>query len=169
MDERKDDELVILSRKDKENFARIVNRYKNRVYNIAYNYFYDYDEANDCAQEAFVKVYKSLSSYKLGTNFKAWLFRITHNLCIDRIRKKKKEIRLEDNPEIIPYSEDDPDIKLSLEEAVGKLSPEYRAIIGLRYQEDLSYEEISKVMNIPIGTVKTWLFRAKGALKKNLQ
>ncbi len=149
---------------------QLVEKYKDRAYNLALNYIRDPHYAEDIAQEVFLKVYTSLASYRLGTNFKAWLYRIVHNFSMDTLRKRRRETVLKESinkrEENNPYSK--VDTNLALEEAIKRLPPEYRAVITLRYQEDLSYEEIAEAMDIPIGTVKTWLFRAKEALRDGL-
>ncbi|HAW49608.1 TPA: RNA polymerase sigma factor SigW [bacterium] len=167
--EKSDDCLVEDARKNKDEFGKIIERYKDKVFNIAYHYFYDYHEACDISQEVFLRVYKNLKRYKLGTNFRAWLFRIVNNLCIDFIRKRKKEVALEDW--MVKGKDQFLNIEtgLSIDEAMKEFPPLYRTIVILRYKEDLSYNEISYSMNIPEGTVKTYLHRAKEVLKKRLK
>jgi len=142
-------------------------------------------EAEDVAQEVFIRAYTNILSYKQERKFSSWLFRIATNLCIDRIRKKKPDYYLD--AEIsgtdgltmystIAIDEKLPDTKveeLELQEiihrAILRLPEKYRVVIVLKYIEELSLNEISDILDMPLGTVKTRIHRGREALRKQLK
>lgn len=157
-----------------EEFRILFEEYKDIVYNFSSYYLGDREEAKDITQEAFVRLHTHLSSSKVK-NIKHFLLRITRNLCIDHFRKNRRNrvIELEEDKldhlyRLSKEKEDKLEIELTFKELIKKLPENYRAIISLRYIEQLSYGEISEVMKIPQGTVKTYLYRAKEVLRKQV-
>jgi RNA polymerase sigma-70 factor (ECF subfamily) len=142
-------------------------------------------EAEDISQEAFMRAYINIERYNIDRKFSTWLYRIATNLCIDRIRKKKPDYYLD--AEVagtegltlysqIPASQLAPDeevSKIELQEIIQneilKLPEKYRAVIVLRYIEELPLLEISKILDLPIGTIKTRIHRGREALRKQLR
>lgn len=169
---------------DQEAFGEVVELYKDKIFWLCYRMLGNRHEAEDISQEAFVRAYVNIESFKINRKFSTWLYRIATNLCIDRIRKKKPDFFLD--AEIagtegltlysqLATSEQGPDDKvetLELQEVVQReilrLSDKYRTVIVLRYIDDLSLKEIAEVLEMPLGTVKTRLHRGREALRKQL-
>ncbi len=135
----------------------------------------DNDIAEDIVQDGLIKAFYKLKTYKTDQKFSAWLYKIVHNQSLDYLRKKR-DISLEILPEL-PDENQDTDFELDdridrseqirrLRKAMAKLPIREQAIINLFYWEDMKYEDIAVVMSVPVGTVKTWLFRAKRSLKE---
>lgn len=157
----------------------------NPLYNFAYRLTLDEDDANDLVQETFLKAYRFFSSYERGTNAKAWLFRILKNSFINDFRKKSKEPAKVDYQEVETYyNSDDIDENItvdlrveSLQDMIGdevanalnSLAVDFRTIIILCDLEGFTYEEMAKILDIPIGTVRSRLHRARNLLKEKLK
>lgn len=180
-----DQEMIARCKKgDREAFNELMIKYQKQVFNTAYGMLSDYEDASDAAQEIFVKVYRSIASFKGQSSFTTWLYTICRNVCNDMLRKRQKRgftisIDTEEDEEN-PVSElpsEGPTPEESYEmnerqrlvrEAISSLSPEYREIILYSDIEQLSYDEIAKILKCPNGTVKSRLNRARNALKKKL-
>lgn len=159
--------------------------YVDSLYNFAYRLTHDEDDANDLVQETFLKAYRFFESYERGTNAKAWLFRILKNSFINDFRKKSKEPSKVDYQEVETFynSEDTPkeatvDLRIDTVNsmmgdevtiALNALPLDFRTIIILCDLEGFTYEELSKILDIPIGTVRSRLHRARNLLKDNLR
>jgi RNA polymerase sigma-70 factor (ECF subfamily) len=157
----------------------------NSLYNFAYRLTLDEDDANDLVQETFLKAYRFFNSYEQGTNAKAWLFRILKNSFINDFRKKSKEPSKVDYQEVESfYNSDDIDENIttdlrveSLQDMIGdevanalnSLAVDFRTIIILCDLEGFTYEEMAKILDIPIGTVRSRLHRARNLLKDKLR
>jgi RNA polymerase sigma-70 factor (ECF subfamily) len=174
-DEIFDEKLIkdILSG-DTDAFADIVDRYKSRVFTMAYRMLSSREEAEDVSQETFIKIYRSLKTYDAGrTKFSTWVYRITYNLCIDYLRKRKEAAPLEEDilaassgtPEEITEARDS---AVRLHQAVQNLPEEYRVPLMLFHFQGLSYQEICRVLNVPMSIVKNRLFRARKLLREKL-
>lgn len=169
---------------DQNAYADIVNLYQDKLYQVCYRMLGNKQEAEDIAQEAFIRAYINLHSYDQNRKFSTWLYRIGTNLCIDRIRKKKPDYYLDaevagtEGPDM--YSQIAADEQLP-EEAVeqmelqdriqyeiSRLPDKYRSVIVLKYIEELSLQEISEILDMPLGTVKTRIHRGREALRKQL-
>lgn len=178
-------ELVSRAQKgDLDAFTLIVNQYKVRLLGYIFRMINSREDAEDVLQEVFLRVYNSLSRYSPQYQFSTWIYRITQNLCIDYLRRRKLatfsvdekfgaeedlSLELPDEsmcPEKIFESQE---IKRQIEEAIYGLPVKYRAVITLRHVQDLSYEEISEIMDMPVNTVKTHIFRARRILRRQLQ
>jgi RNA polymerase sigma-70 factor (ECF subfamily) len=181
-----DQELVKRSIEgDESAFNELINRYKRGVYTLIIRMVRNSETANDLSQDAFIKLYSSLSSYNPEYKFSSWLFKIANNLTIDYLRKQKGYVLSLDQPletekdtmqfQVSAGGEDPLDRIEALElgekikEAIEKLPPDYRRVILLRHVEDMSYEEIVEVTDLPLGTVKTLIFRGRRQLRKHLQ
>ena len=157
----------------------------NAMYNFAYRLVYDEDEANDLVQDSFLKAYRFFDYYEQGTNAKAWLFRIVRNNFINDYRKKSKRPASVDYNEVEEFynSGDDESTSLTVDlrqetvkqkmgdevvNAINSLPPEFRMAIILSDIEDFTYEEMSKILDIPLGTVRSRLHRARNVLKDRL-
>jgi len=170
---------------DERAFQALLGKYERAVFSICLRMVRDREGAADLAQEAFVKVFMMLERYDPTYAFSSWLFKITSNLCIDHLRKRRIETYAMDEPidnergEVqrqYVSGEPDPAQVLErkqkmhmLEEAVDRLPDHYRVMLILRHQEHLSYEEIARTLDIPLGTVKARIHRARETLKGLLE
>ena len=164
---------------DAEAFAVLVTRYRGRLIALSRRMLADSrggpDEAEDVAQEAFVAAYDRRGSYRRGEPFRPWLYRIALNRCLDRLRSQARRpaFRSWESVAVEPQATDESPLTALLTEeregqlqaAIGTLPPKYRAIFLLRHLDDLSYEEIAAATELPLGTVKTHLFRARALLR----
>jgi len=169
---------------DEAAFEWLLTRYKRGIYNLIYQMIKDHEETRDLVQETFIKAFNSLSSYNRTYSFSTWLYKIAYNHCIDAIRKKKLKTLPLDRPiklkegEVQPQIPDEsssPEKSLIYKESreqiraiIDSLPPGYREVIVLRHREERSYEEISQILHIPLGTVKARIFRAREMMKKKL-
>lgn len=167
---------------DRDRFTELMKRYERRIVNFVYRITHRYEEAHDLAQEIFVKAYYALDRYDPKYNFSTWLFRIAQNSAIDSVRRKTlvevplarpawedtstKEDREFADPGISPERAlKNKQLKAAIERAVEDLPSDYRELIQLRHYAELSYEEIATMKQLPLGTVKNKLFRARNLLK----
>lgn len=180
-----DRELIARARGGDEAACRVLlAKYERAVFTICLRMVRNREEAEDLAQEAFMKVFAVLDRYDPSYAFSAWLFKITANLCIDAIRKRRidtlpmdEPVRGENGDYVRQYEApvDNPETLVikgektkRLSEAIEGLPPHYRIMILLRHQEDLSYEEIARCLDVPLGTVKARIHRAREMLKVRL-
>lgn len=166
-----DIELVKRSQKgDIEAFSELVRKYQTVVYNLAYRFMRDKDLAEDMAQETFVKAFKHLNGFRGDCAFSTWLYRVTCTVCITELNKRKKRNEVEFQPNIpeTGYEENYSykEIAEKIRKCVTYLPPKYATVITLYYLDGMSYEEIADIMNIPVGTLKTWMFRARKQLRR---
>lgn len=173
---------------DEAAFKELVRRYQNQITNYVYRMVDDYDRAVDLAQETFLRVYTSAERYQATYSFSTYIYRIAHNLAISELRQRKRrklmqfpmffsdkdndevEIEIEDQRQVLA---DDSMIAAEQREAVSKaiasLPEKYRAALVLCDIEEKSYEEISEVLDLPVGTVKSRINRARNLLKDKLK
>jgi len=175
---------------DIASFDKLVIKYKDKIFNLCFKFLADYEEANDCAQETFVSVYRSLKSFRFEAAFSTWIYKIAVNICRNKLvsadyRRKKKMIRLDapldDTGESdcvleIGDSRLTPEVELEkneknqvIQEAIESLSSDQREVVVLRDIEMLSYEDISRVTGLNLGTVKSKLSRARMSLADKLR
>ena len=167
-------------------FSELIDEYKNMVFSLSYKMTNSLEDAEDISQEVFIRVYKSLYNFNPRYKFSTWLYQMTLNLCRDRFRKGKIPSVSLDTPldkddqkdlrSIIPDNQNNPeDIIMGVEQTnfindlITSLPLKYREVIILRHLKDLSYDEMSKILNISLGSVKTRLFRARELLKNKLK
>ncbi len=165
---------------DQDAFAEIVYAFQDAVYNLCYRMLGERTEAEDAAQEAFLRAYMNLQRYDPSRSFKTWLLSIASNYCIDRLRRRRLQwLSLDDEPTEtgLALSSDDPepeDVALLREHSqavqtlLHELSPEYRAVVVLRYWYDYSYAEIADIMDTTESAIKSRLFRARQTLAERL-
>ncbi len=168
---------------DDRAFAELVSRYSGALYRLAWRMLRNEEEARDAVQEVFLRVHRALASFDQRRKFSTWILRITTNHCIDRIRRRRLKtlsINVDDDEDRAPIDLVDngptPEAnygRASLQEMldglVAKLPPIYRAVVELRYKQQLAYEEIAQVLEIPLGTVKARLHRAHRQLKESIE
>ncbi len=170
---------------DEKAYEAILKRYRNGIYNMIFQMIKNREETEDLVQETFIKAFNSLDSYDNKYAFSTWLYKIAYNHSIDAIRKKKlktypldKPIHLKEGDVHHEIRDDSQSPESSLlfsekkrmiQETIQQLPKRYREAIILRHQQERSYEEISQILDIPLGTVKARIFRAREMLKKKLQ
>lgn len=150
-----------------EAFTELVSRYKGQVFRHAFAMVQDRMEAEDIAQEAFVKSYLSLPKLTNEFAFVSWLTRIVANLCYDRLKKIQKEKNISTNQDEQSVAMvDQSQTRMEIQEALKTLSAEQRNAIILRDMQGYGYDEIAKILQIPLGTVKSRINAARAALRK---
>lgn len=178
--------LSILDRckkQDYEAFSHFVDQFDARVYGYVRRMICDAEEAQDVTQEVFIRAYQAFPKYDARASVKSWIFRIAHNLCIDRLRSQRRA------PETLTlgYTSDEeedrdvadnslrPDaiamnveLAQAVEDAMSQMSDKLRSVLLLHDREDASYEEIASMLSLPVGTVKSRLFLAREFLQKKL-
>ena len=172
-------------RGDEKAFAKLMSRYKDAIYFMLLKMVNNKNDAEDLTIEAFGKAFKNLHQYSPNFAFSTWLFKIATNNCIDFLRKKKgvfisiennQENGDNDQPIKLKSGDPNPEEKLIriqkailMRRIVHRLKPRYRVLVELRYFREFSYEEIAKELNLPLGTVKAQLFRAREMLFKMIE
>ena len=171
---------------DNDAFEALLRLHEKRVYNLCLRMCANADDALDLSQEAFLKAWRALGQYQFEASFSTWLFRLTSNVCLDFLRRKKRRQELsltesyEDSdageelslPDPQPLPEEQAitgETRRELAQAMARLAPDHREILQLRVVEDLSYEQIAEILDIRVGTVKSRLARARLSLRKILK
>ncbi len=187
--ELSDKELASLAAQGRQAaFGELLRRYQRPIFSLVFRMVRDRSLAEDLAQEAFIRAFGAIGSYDPRYKFSSWIFKIANNHTIDHLRKRKldtvsihgsphartareeEETRLvvesggESPQEYVEHKE----LGSQIEHAIGKLRPEYRTAILLRHVEGYPYDEIAEIMELPLGTVKTYLHRARSELKEHL-
>lgn len=172
-------------RNDAEAFGMVVDRYQNRVYGFIRRMIRDQDDASDLTQEVFIKAFQNIHRFDGRCSMRTWLFKIAHNVCIDHSRKNGRlpkseaidagcanegsDFELPDTrwqPETIAVDAELMDV---VEKGIAEMSDKLRPVLLLHDREDMSYEEISSMIGVPIGTVKSRLFLARSFLHERIR
>jgi len=162
---------------DANAFAELVNMHQLFLYNLALRAVSHPQEAQDVTQETLIRAWRGLKNFRGESGFRTWLYRILMNLCYDRyprLQMEKGAISLEEEDKEIPVDSfleqfsDQAELTAFIHQQLKTLPEVQRLVLSLRFQQELSYQEISEVMDMPIGTVKTTIFRAKAQLKELL-
>ncbi len=174
-------ELILRAKRgDTDAFADLLALHERFVYNLALRTIGNPAEAEDVAQEAFVRAWQALPKFRGGSALRTWLYRIVINLCINRFPRLRRELSelTDDDIGSLPETtrlEHDPALRSELRERrallhreIERLPDSQRMLVTLRYQDELSYEDIANLVGLPLGTVKTGLFRAKERLRQSL-
>jgi RNA polymerase sigma-70 factor, ECF subfamily len=168
-----DNELIRLTlRGNKRAYENLVLRYQKLVFNVIYQILKQQDSAADMTQETFLKAYKALPTFRIGCALRPWLLRIATNCALNHVRSTRPyqslEQLLEETPAVEPVSREDVEgeVETRLDEerlisVLASLPPQHRHVFLLRYQHDLSYEEIGEIMDQPMTTIKSLLFRVR--------
>lgn len=170
---------------DRNAYGEVVELYKDKVFQLCYRMLGNRHEAEDIAQEAFIRAYVNIHSFNLNKKFSSWIYRIATNLCIDRIRKKKPDYFLDAevpgtegltmysqiaSDSALPEDElESLELQETVQKEISKLPDKYRSVIVLKYIEELSLNEISEILDLPLGTVKTRIHRGREALRQQLR
>lgn len=156
-------------------YTNLMSLHKLRVYNLILGMVGNEDDAADLTQETFIRAFRSLHRFNPDYPFRPWIVRIASNCCMDFFRQRKYEtVSMEDAGIVEPAAGPGERFErkrtaIRIEEGIQTLPENLRAAILLRYKEDLSYQEISEVLDIPMGTVKTWIKRGRELLKSTLK
>ena len=184
-----DQEVVLAARDGQERaYRELIRRYERPIFSLVYRMVRDRELAEDLSQETFVKALNAIESYRPEYKFSSWIFKIANNATIDHLRRRELDtlslegardattpdraeataLQVRDRGETPLEEMEARELGSAIEQAVGKLRPEYRSCILLRHVEDRSYEEIAEIMELPLGTVKTYIHRARAELKEAL-
>ena len=179
-----DDILIEKSKQgDLDAFNLLVRRYEVKIYNMAYRFMGNHADAGDLAQETFIRLYKSLPTFRGESGFLTWLYRVCANACRDELRRQKRQQKISweeiscglettatlYNNEPLPEEMlERQELKASIQLCLDSLSEEHRLILILREIQELSYDEIARVLDCTMGTVKSRLSRARLALKEKI-
>jgi RNA polymerase sigma-70 factor (ECF subfamily) len=185
-----DADVVALAQQGRERaFRELVRRYERPVFSLVYRMVRDREAAEDLAQDSFVKVLNHIDRYRPEFKFSSWIFKIANNVAIDFLRKRQLDtVSMDGSPHAASASEVEAssfeladrqetaldelearEIGTAIERAIARLRPEYRSCIMLRHIEGRSYEEIAATLDLPLGTVKTYIHRARNELRVALQ
>lgn len=164
---------------DQAAFMRIVDAYQRPVYNLCYRMLGEAVEAEDAAQETFLRAYTKIKTYQHNRKFSAWLFSIASHYCIDRLRRRRHQVVSWDELppwRALPAEEAQPEEAALAHEAqdllrdlLDALPPDYRAALVLRYWYEMSYDEIAETLDSSVSAIKSRLFRAKQMMGKKLE
>jgi RNA polymerase sigma-70 factor (ECF subfamily) len=160
---------------DRDALITLLREIETDVYRTAYYLLGNEQDAMDAAQEALIRIYTKINSYEEKAMFKTWVQRIVTNLCIDTFRRSRPTVSIEQH-EMSFVSENNVEdevisayIAQDIKEAIGKLPEHHRSVVVLRYLQDFSYNEIAESLDLPLNTVKSYLFRARQQLQTLLK
>ncbi len=184
-----DHELAAFAAQGREGaFRELLARYERPVFSLVFRMVRDRSLAEDLAQESFIRAFNAIGSYNPSFKFSNWIFKIANNHTIDFLRKRRLDtVSIHGSPHagtaqeeartslVLESDDESPDeyvenqeLGAEIEQAIGRLRPEYRTVILLRHVEGYSYEEIADTLELPLGTVKTYIHRARAELKDDL-
>ena len=156
-------------------FRELVRRYERGVFGVIVRVVRDPSRAEELAQDTFVKAFRALHTYDPTRKFPSWLLTIAHHTAIDEVRKHVPETsdldpQMADHRQPTPHqSAERAELSAVLRTAIGRLRPEYRELVALKYEQELEYDEIVEITGMPVGTVKSSLHRARKELVDHLQ
>jgi RNA polymerase sigma-70 factor (ECF subfamily) len=181
--ELSDEELVELAQEgSRAAFASLIDRHKAAVFGMALRVIGNREDAEEAAQDTFIRAFRALDNFRRDAKFSTWLYRIAMNVCLTKARQSRLDVTsidesMEEEDDSAPLQiadrAEDPeqvvertDFQERVRSLIASLPPKYSAVLTMYHMHDLSYEEISEALDLPIGTVKAHLFRARNALKK---
>jgi RNA polymerase sigma-70 factor, ECF subfamily len=184
-----DQEVVLMARNGREAaYRELIRRYERPIFALLFRMVRDRELAEDLAQETFIKALNAIESYRPEFKFSSWIFKIANNAAIDHLRRRELDtLSLDGSPHAatpeamqatalqIGARQESPldaveakELGGTIEAAIGRLRPEYRSCILLRHVEGRAYEEIAEILDLPLGTVKTYIHRARNELRQSL-
>jgi RNA polymerase sigma-70 factor (ECF subfamily) len=184
-----DQEVVVLAREGREAaYRELIRRYERPVFSLILRMVRDRQLAEDLAQETFIKALNAIASYRPEFKFSSWIFKIANNAAIDHLRRRELDtlsidgaphatsaedieataLQVGDKSETPLAELEARELGTAIERAIGRLRPEYRSCIMLRHVEGMAYEEIAQLLDLPLGTVKTYIHRARHELRDML-
>ncbi len=174
--------LVAASKRGDQNaFAQLVQQHQRRVFNLVFRMLQEYEETNEVTQETFLAAWQGLPSFRGDARFSTWLYRIAYNCALKQLEQRKRDRALQaavSSEQIIAQANSTNQIDAELEahtrseivhEQLSHLPAKYRIVLVLRHLQDMTYEEMAEILTMPIGTIKTHLFRARNLLKERLE
>lgn len=185
-----DADVVALAQQGRESaYRELIRRYERPVFSLIYRMVRDRETAEDLAQETFIKVLNHVDKYRPEFKLSSWLFKIANNVAIDHLRRRQLDtVSIDGSPHAATASEveatsfdvvaqeetaleelESRELGTAIERAIARLRPEYRSCIMLRHVEGRSYEEIAATLDLPLGTVKTYIHRARHELRRALE
>jgi RNA polymerase sigma-70 factor (ECF subfamily) len=179
--EEDDTALVLASQAgDQDAFALLVQRHQRRVFNLVYRMLQQYEEANEVTQETFLAAWQGLPRFRRNALFSTWLYRIAYNCALKQIEQRKRDNALQvaiqaeqtdliDSDEKVGAQLEAHDRQKLVREQLSTLPAKYRIVLVLRHLQEMTYEEMAEILTLPIGTIKTHLFRARNLLKERLE
>ena len=177
----RDDTLLIAASKqgDQDAFAQLVQRYQHRVFNLVFRMLQQYEEATEITQETFLAAWQGLPSFRGDARFPTWLYRIAYNCSLKQLEQRKRDKALQvalQAEQVVASTDKRADAELEardrqalIQESLSHLPAKYRVVLILRHLQEMTYEEMAEILTMPIGTIKTHLFRARNLLKERLQ
>lgn len=166
---------------DQDAFAQLVQRHQRRVFNLVFRMLQQYEEANEVTQEAFLAAWQGLPSFRGDALFSTWLYRIAYNCALKQLEQRKRDKALQavvqseyitaqvNCEERIDAALDAATRRELISEQLSHLPAKYRIVLVLRHLQEMTYEEMAEILTMPIGTIKTHLFRARNLLKERLE
>lgn len=159
---------------DQDALVELLRSIEQSVYRSAYYILGNEQDALDAAQETLIRIYRKIHTFQEKAKFSTWVQRIVSNVCIDEFRSKKESVSIEEHELVIPDTqsvEDEVllhDMSEEIRQAISQLPEQYRLVVVLRYLQDFSYQEIADSLELPLNTVKSYLFRARHQLQEKL-
>src|SRR5579883_2974939 len=180
--EQDDVALVVASQTgDQDAFALLLQRHQRRVFNLVFRMLQQYEVANEVTQETFLAAWQGLPSFRGDARFSTWLYRIAYNCCLKQLEVRKREravqvaVQAEQTlahrsvEECASAELDAQDCQQFVRSQLSTLPAKYRIVLVLRHLQEMTYEEIAEILSMPVGTIKTHLFRARNLLKERLE
>jgi RNA polymerase sigma-70 factor (ECF subfamily) len=177
-----DKELIAASKAGNQDaFAQLVQRHQRRVFNLVFRMLQQYEEANEVTQETFLAAWQGLSSFRGDALFSTWLYRIAYNCSLKQLEQTKRDKALqaacqaeqslqhESCEERVEAEMDVHERQVLVRQQLSMLPAKYRVVLVLRHLQEMTYEEMAEILTMPIGTIKTHLFRARNLLKERLE
>jgi RNA polymerase sigma-70 factor (ECF subfamily) len=174
MNASSDRDLIVRARRgENDAFGELVTRYQTGVFNVCYRLLHELGEAEDLAQETFMRAYDRLHTFDLEREFGPWIRRIAANLCLNYLEARKVAAPLDEERDADESQRPEAMTEVrergaQIRDALASLPPQYRVVVELRHYQELSYDEIANELNIPLSDVKSHLFRARKLLAEKL-
>lgn len=169
-----DRDLILRARRgDTEAYGELVTRYQTNVFNVCYRILHERGEAEDLAQETFMRAYDRLHTFDIEREFGPWIRRVAANMCLNHLESQHANAELNDERDASESQRPESVVEIherseQIRRALASLPGHYRVVIELRHYQELSYDEIAREMNIPLSDVKSHLFRARKILAEKL-
>jgi RNA polymerase sigma-70 factor, ECF subfamily len=180
--EQEEANLVAASKMgDQDSFAQLVQQHQRRVFNLVFRMLQQYEEANEVTQETFLAAWQGLPSFRGDARFSTWLYRIAYNCALKQLEQRKRDNAIQigvQAEQVIANAGQEQRVDAALEsharqalvhEQLANLPAKYRIVLVLRHLQEMTYEEMAEILTMPIGTIKTHLFRARNLLKERLE
>ncbi len=174
-----DDAALVTASKagDQDAFAILVQRHQRRVFNLVFRMLQQYEEANEVTQDAFFSAWQGLPSFRGDARFSTWLYRIAYNCALKQLEQRKRDNAIQvaiqaetiDDDASVDAEIEAHDRQAIVQEHLLNLPAKYRVVLILRHLQEMTYEEMAEILTMPIGTIKTHLFRARNLLKERLE